>query len=358
MRLRSKLLLVMLAAAFPEAYASESGQIDTGGRATALIHDAQGNPVYSSAGECWHSSLPAASAAMAAGCRASGSASVAAAAPPAPGAAETANQGQTAAAEPSALAAGASQTEAEASGTGRRGKSAAYVSDSRGIVVRGSGGECWRTSTWTPEQATVVGCDGVLAKALPVPAPAEAGKAAPPGTPSQVLPAGPSGQAQPVAPAQKGSSGDRVAPVVPVAPSAPPATLSPQGEAGALQPEPASEKVTFDTDTFFDFDKSVLKPEGQRKLDTLTSRLANTTVEVVVAVGHTDAIGTQTYNKGLSERRARAVANYLLEKGVPKEKIFTEGKGETLPLASNASKAGRAKNRRVEVEVVSIRSKK
>ena len=81
-------------------------------------------------------------------------------------------------------------------------------------------------------------------------------------------------------------------------------------------------------------------------------------MEVVLAVGHTDSTGNRTYNRGLSERRAKAVATYLQAKGAPKETILTEGKGETQPMASNASKAGRAKNRRVEIEVVGVRSKK
>ena len=124
---------------------------------------------------------------------------------------------------------------------------------------------------------------------------------------------------------------------------------------GPAAAEALSEKVTFDTDTFFDFDKSLLKPAGKAKLDTLAARLADSSVEVVVAVGHTDATGPATYNQRLSERRARAMVDYLRDKGLPPDRIFNEGKGETEPIASNASKAGRAKNRRVEVEVVAIR---
>ena len=90
-------------------------------------------------------------------------------------------------------------------------------------------------------------------------------------------------------------------------------------------------------------------------LDTLAAKLADSSVEVVVAVGHADAIGSATYNQRLSERRARAMVDYLREKGLPPDKIFNEGRGETQPIASNASKEGRAKNRRVEVEVVAIR---
>ena len=80
--------------------------------------------------------------------------------------------------------------------------------------------------------------------------------------------------------------------------------------------------------------------------------------EVIVAVGHTDWIGTDKYNQKLSERRANAVKAYLVSKGVPAEKIFTEGKGKKQPIASNKTREGRAKNRRVEVEVVANRGAK
>lgn len=223
----------------------------------------------------------------------------------------------------------------------------------------------------------MVGCDGVLARALPVPAPAEPGKAeaapgapsaqpsTPPAAPSTVTPSAAPPLAAPAPPAPGRDSAappTRPAPVPPAVPvpAAPgPATAAPGGlpqEPQAL--EPRSEKVTFDTDTFFDFDKAILKPAGKAKLDTLASRLAGSSVEVVVAVGHADATGPTAYNQRLSERRARAVVEYLREKGLPSDKIFSEGKGETQPVASNASKAGRAKNRRVEVEVVAVRYKK
>jgi OOP family OmpA-OmpF porin len=122
-------------------------------------------------------------------------------------------------------------------------------------------------------------------------------------------------------------------------------------------PQPVSEKVTFDTDTFFDFDKAVLKQEGKNKLTELASRLSGMTVEVVVAVGHTDSIGSDSYNQKLSERRAQAVKNFLLTQNLPADRIYTQGKGEKQPVASNKTKEGRAKNRRVEVEVVGVRKR-
>jgi OOP family OmpA-OmpF porin len=117
------------------------------------------------------------------------------------------------------------------------------------------------------------------------------------------------------------------------------------------------EKISFETETLFDFDKTALKNEGKQRLDLLASRLMDGVVQVVVALGHTDSLGAQAYNQQLSERRARAVADYLSNKGIPNEKIFTEGRGGSQPIASNSSEAGRAMNRRVEIEVVTARAR-
>ena len=165
---------------------------------------------------------------------------------------------------------------------------------------------CWRDGYWTPATA-IAECDGALKPPAPMPAP-------PPPAP------------RPPAPA----------PVVPVA---------------------TSEKVTFAADAFFDFDKSVLKPEGKAKLDDLVSKMNGLNLEVIIAVGHTDAIGTDAYNQKLSIRRADAVKNYLVSKGIEKNRVYTEGKGEKQPVADNKTTGGRAKNRRVEIEVVGTRGK-
>ncbi len=117
-------------------------------------------------------------------------------------------------------------------------------------------------------------------------------------------------------------------------------------------PVAAASKVTFAADTFFDFDKSTLKPAGKAKLDEIASKVNNINLEVIVAVGHTDSIGTEAYNQKLSVRRAEAVKAYLVSKGIDKSRVYTEGKGEAQPIASNSTAAGRAKNRRVEIEVV------
>ena len=127
--------------------------------------------------------------------------------------------------------------------------------------------------------------------------------------------------------------------------------------APAPAPQPAATKVTYAADTFFDFDKSVLKPEGKAKLDDLTGKIKGINLEVIIAVGHTDWIGTEQYNQKLSERRAAAVKAYLVSKGIEQNRVYTEGKGEKQPIADNRTAEGRAKNRRVEIEVVGTRGK-
>ena len=192
-----------------------------------------------------------------------------------------------------------------------------YVVDGRGGVVKDPYNLCWRTGFWTPAQA-IAECDPDLVPRAAPPAPAPPPPAAAPAP----------------------------APVpVPVQPAPAPA------------PKPVTEKVTFAADVFFDFDKAVLKPEGKARLDDLVSKLGGTTLEVIIAIGHTDAVGGDAYNQSLSVRRAEAVKAYLVSKGIEPNRIYTEGKGKTQPIASNATDAGRAKNRRTEIEIVGTRTK-
>lgn len=101
----------------------------------------------------------------------------------------------------------------------------------------------------------------------------------------------------------------------------------------------------------FDFDKTAIKPDGARILDRLVEFLNQNPDKKVDLEGHTDWIGTEKYNQGLSERRAASVRNYLTEKGINPGRITTRGFGELKPIADNKTRDGRAKNRRVEVKI-------
>ena len=184
------------------------------------------------------------------------------------------------------------------------------------VWKNGTNEYCWRDANWTPATA-FPGCDGAIApKAAEVPA-AVAPRAAPATPPP---------------------------PVVVAPPPPPPATVA--------------TKVTYAADAFFDFDKSVIKPEGKAKLDDLVGKIKDINLEVIIAVGHTDAVGSDTYNQKLSVRRSEAVKAYLVSKGIEKNRVYTEGKGEKQPVADNKTAEGRAKNRRVEIEVVGTRATK
>jgi len=118
---------------------------------------------------------------------------------------------------------------------------------------------------------------------------------------------------------------------------------------------PTASKIVLNADTFFDFDKATLKPEGRQVLDQVAAQANGINLETLIAVGHTDSIGTEQYNLGLSQRRAESVKAYLVNRGIPANRIYTEGKGESNPVASNATREGRAQNRRVEIELVGTR---
>ena len=205
--------------------------------------------------------------------------------------------------------------------------------NSTGIVWKNGTQElCWRDANWTPATAAP-GCDGAIApRAAAAPAPVAVAPAPAP------------------APAPSAPAPAPAAPVVTPAPAPAPAPAAP--------PPPAATKVTYAADAFFDFDKSVLKPEGKAKLDDLTSKVKDINLEVIIAVGHTDSRGSDAYNQKLSVRRSEAVKAYLVSKGIEKNRVYTEGKGEKQPVADNKTKEGQAKNRRVEIEVVGTRANK
>jgi len=199
----------------------------------------------------------------------------------------------------------------------------AYPTPTDGVVKSGvyngtkgiSGNLCYRTGYWAPSMATIECDPDLVPKPAPAPAPAPA-----------------------------------VAPPPPPPPPAP-----------APAPAPQVQKITLASKALFDFDKAVLKPEGMAAIDRdVISKLSGVQkLELVLVTGHTDPIGSQAYNQKLSERRADAVRNYLVSKGVAKDKIETLGMGKTQPVPGVVCKmknrkeliACYAPHRRVEVEV-------
>ncbi|MBI4292218.1 MAG: OmpA family protein [Betaproteobacteria bacterium] len=197
-----------------------------------------------------------------------------------------------------------------------------YLQDTRNAVSKSGFGLCWRTGYWSPAMATAE-CDPDLVPKAPAAAPAPAPR--------------------PAAPAP--------APAPRAAPPAPRAA-------------PVTQKVTLAADALFDFDKSVIKPDARGKLDDLVGKIKGVSLEVVIAVGHTDRIGSDKYNQRLSQRRAESVKAYLVSKGVPTNRIYTEGRGEKQPVKDCPGIKQRSKlieclapNRRVEIEVVGSRAK-
>ena len=105
---------------------------------------------------------------------------------------------------------------------------------------------------------------------------------------------------------------------------------------------------------FFNFDKTTLKNESFVELDRLVSLMNERPTMQVEISGHADATGAEEYNLQLSARRARSVSDYLVKKGIAHDRITTSFFGETKPLESNATAAGRKKNRRVEFKIVKL----
>lgn len=131
--------------------------------------------------------------------------------------------------------------------------------------------------------------------------------------------------------------------------------------------KPMGEKITVAADALFDFNKSTLRPEGKAKIDEVVAKSGKLNLEVVIVVGHTDRIGSKEFNQKLSERRAAAVKDYMVSKGIPANRVYTEGKGLTQPVTKPdqcPNKLGRAKlitclqpDRRADIEMIGTSKK-
>ncbi|RZL00596.1 MAG: OmpA family protein [Rubrivivax sp.] len=189
-----------------------------------------------------------------------------------------------------------------------------YVLDSQRAIVRNSTGECWRTGYWSVE----------LAQSTPV-----VGSDFPAGCICD-KPLMPRAVCEPK-------------PVAEVTP--PPAPMTPPPA-----PVPTSQKVTIPADALFAFDKSALSSTGKDTLTTFADKLKTLNVEAVVAVGHTDRVGSESYNQKLSERRAQSVKDFLVAQGVPADRIYIEGRGESQPVTTDCEAkkgADNAKNKKL-----------
>ena len=183
-----------------------------------------------------------------------------------------------------------------------------YVIDGRGEVATSGTGLCWRTGFWTPAAAATdpngCKCDKDL-------------------LPKEVC--------------------------------------EPKGSAAAAGTKPAGDKITVAADALFDFNKSTLRPEGKAKLDEVVAKANSLNLEVVIAVGHADRIGSAAYNQKLSVKRAASVKDYVVSKGIPANKVYTEGKGSTQPVTKPGQcKGGKSAkviaclqpDRRVDIEII------
>jgi OmpA-OmpF porin, OOP family len=206
---------------------------------------------------------------------------------------------------------------------------------SNGRVVMDTYGNCVRTTQWNIDK-DIVGCG----KQKPAPV---AQAAAPAPTAAAAPAAAPAAAAAPVAAAAApaASTAAAAAAVVPAAAIA----------AAAPQTKPMR-TVTIGGDAFFDTNKATFRKEAQPELEKISARVRNvSSVEAVQITGYTDSTGAQDYNQKLSEARAATVKDFLVKNGVDPSKITILGKGQDSPIADNATKDGRAKNRRVEVMV-------
>ena len=135
----------------------------------------------------------------------------------------------------------------------------------------------------------------------------------------------------------------------------------PKGTAADKKVTIGGEKITVAADALFDFNKSTLRPEGKAKLDEVVAKANGLNLEVVIAVGHADRIGSAAYNQKLSVKRAASVKDYVVSKGIPANKVYTEGKGSSQPVTKpDQCKGGKSAkviaclqpDRRVDIEII------
>ena len=192
-----------------------------------------------------------------------------------------------------------------------------YVGTNDNQIWTSPYGLCWKTTDWTPEKAALP-CDAVRRVEAPVPPPVA------------------------------------VAPPPPPAPAPTPLVTAPPA------PPPVIEQISLSSDVLFEFNRAELRPAGQQKLDEIAERLKGANVMQIAAIGHADRIGSDQYNQDLSEKRAEAVRQYLVQKGVDQGKIRSEGRGEKEPITGNQCRGNTPNqklisclqaDRRVDIEV-------
>ncbi len=231
-------------------------------------------------------------------------------------------------------------------------KLSGYVVESYpGSVVTSGFGQCWHTSYWTRD-ARIEQCDP------DAPATAKAPAAEPSPAPAVPAPA-PQAEQQPAPPVtQPLQSEDTTS--TPLPPPERPADTAAAARNPRLDTALLPQTVHYSTDAFFDFDESILRPEGRAALDEFVSELSEVKYGSIRVVGHTDRIGSDAYNQALSERRANAVRKYLSRKNVPSDRIKAVGKGKSEPTVKtsmcNGPKSPKVikclqPDRRVDIEV-------
>lgn len=208
-------------------------------------------------------------------------------------------------------------------------ESTGYLSSSTDQVVRDSTGACVRTGYWQPAHATRE-CDPELVAQTAPPTPEEPAETAS-AEPAEPAPATPADTAE--------------------------ATETPEMQA---EPEPASpepEQIYVGADAFFGFNETELTPQAKTALDRVAERASDASEPSIRIVGHADRLGSEDYNLTLSQRRAAAVHDYLIEQGVPPTAVSVEARGESDPIVDCEGRQGESlidclqPNRRTEIEL-------